>query len=160
MNTSEAKELKLYEVTHRATGEKHFTVDHNAQDACSQAGWAIADCYVIEQKPLAKLDKHERAILFVKVPCQVCSYQYAECNKPDDAECPTRPQTPDLTEWLRQTSKAHLCPHAGQDLAKRDYHNRLKRVSLQQAINELSSTPSTSTLNAPEPHLHTPQTVL
>ncbi len=160
MTTPEAKELKLYEVTHRATGEKHYAVDYNAQDACSQSGWTIADCYVVEQKPLAKYDKHERAILVVKIPCHVCPYQYTECNKPDDAECPVRLETPDLDEWLKHTTQAHLCPHVGHDLPKIDYRKRLKRVSLADAINELPTIPPTPTPNSPEPACHTPPTIL
>ncbi|GAI52549.1 unnamed protein product, partial [marine sediment metagenome] len=106
MTTTEPKEQKLYEVNHRLTGERHYAVSDNPQDACLQAGWPSGDCHVVEQKPLCKYDKHERAILLVKIPCQVCPYHYAECDKPADAECPTRPETPDLDEWLKQVRKA------------------------------------------------------
>jgi rubredoxin len=138
MTTNEAQELKLYEVTHRATGERHYAVDYNAQDACLQSGWAIGDCYVLEQKPITKLDKHERAILFVKIPCKVCPYQFTECNKVSDTDCPIRPETEDPKQWLNQIAKARICPHVGEDLGKRDYEKRLKRVTLDQAINELA----------------------
>ncbi len=137
MSSNEGQELKLYEVTLRATGERHYAVDYNAQDACLQSGWAIGDCYVLPQKPITKLDKHERAILFVKIPCRACPYQYTECNKPDDAECPTRPDTQDLKQWQKEISKARICPHVGEDLAKGDYEKRLKRVPLEQAEAEL-----------------------
>ncbi|MBA7551440.1 hypothetical protein ES705_43980 [subsurface metagenome] len=137
MSQNNDQELKLYEVTLRATGDKHYAVDYNAQDACLQSGWAIGDCYVIPQKPITKLDKHERAILFVKIPCKVCPYQYTECNKPDDAECPIRPETEDPKQWLNQIAKALICPHAGEDLGKRDYEKRLKGVPLEQAVVEL-----------------------
>lgn len=141
MNTPEADQLKLYEVTHRATGERHFAVAYNAQDACSQSGWLIGDCYVIEQKPLSKYNKHDRAILLVKIPCQVCPYHYAECTKPTDAECPIRPDTTDPGQWRKEISKVLICPHIGDDLGKRDYNNRLKRTPLEQAIVELSPKP-------------------
>lgn len=138
MNTTEAKEQKLYEITHRATGERHYAVSDNAQDACLQAGWPIGDCYVAEQKPLYKYDKHERAILLVKIPCQVCPYHYAECIKPDAAECPIRPETPDLEQWLKQVSAARICQHKGEPLGIRDYQKHLKRVPLAEAMKELS----------------------
>ena len=156
MNTPEAQELKIYEVTHRSTGERHYAVSETAHDACSQAGWLIGDCYVKEQKPIRKHNKHEQAILLVKIPCQICPYQFTECNKPADAECPVRFETPDLNEWLRQTAKAHLCLHTGEDIGKRDYQKHLKRVSLQQAISELSAKPPTATPNTPEPACHSP----
>ena len=157
MELDEAEELKLYEVTHRATGESHFAVSNTAYDACVQAGWVIGDCYVVEQKPIAKYDKHERAILFVKIPCRVCPYQYTACNKPPEAKCPTQPETPELNQWLKEISKAHLCPHAGQDLGKRDYQKRLKRVPLEEATNELSTKPPLPPPNSPEPACQTPQ---
>lgn len=146
-----SQELKLYQVTNRNTGERHYAINYNAQDACSQAGWLIADCYIDEQKPISKYDKHQRAILFVKIPCHVCSYQFAECKKPDDADCPIRPETPDLNEWVRQTAKAHLCLHVGHDLANHDYRKRLKRVSIDEAINELSSQSPPTPPNPSEP---------
>lgn len=160
MNTPEAQELKLYEVTHRATGERHYAVSHTAQDACSQAGWLIGDCYIVKQRPLAKYDKHERAILLVKIPCRVCPYQRTECVKPDDAECPTRPETPDLNQWLKETSKAHLCPYTGQDLGKKDYEKRLKGVSLEEATNELTPQPLATPPNSSIPTCPTPLTML
>jgi len=159
MNTSEANKLKLFEVTLRVTGEKHYAVDYNAQDACLQAGWLIGDCYVVEQKPLAKLDKHERSILFIKIPCQVCPYQFTECKKPSETECPTRPDTSDPVEWQRQISKSHFCPHTGEDLSKRDYQKRLKRVPLEEATKELASKPPITPPNPPEPTCHSPQPV-
>jgi len=158
MNTPEAKELKLYQITNTNTGERHFAVSDNAQDACLQAGWPIGDCYVVEQKPLAKYDKKERIRLMVKIPCQVCPHQLYDCNKPDNAECPVRLDTQDLNEWLKETSKAYLCLWSGEYLGKRDYQNRLKTTTLEQAIKELSPKPPPLPHNPPEPTCHTPPT--
>ncbi|MBA7685795.1 hypothetical protein ES703_94223 [subsurface metagenome] len=160
MNTPEAKELKLYQVTNRNTGERHFAVSDNAQDACLQAGWLIGDCYVVEQKPLAKYDKKERIRLLVKIPCHVCPYQLYDCNKPDNAECPVRLDTQDLNEWLKETSKAYLCLHSGELLSKRDYQNRLKTTTLEQAIKELPPKLPPLPPNSPEPTCQTPSTTL
>lgn len=156
MTTNHDTELKLYEITHRSTGERHFAVDYNAQDACLQAGWLIGDCFIVEQKPLTKFDKHERSILLVKIPCRVCPYQYAECHKPDDAECPTRPETSDLNQWLKETSNAHLCPYTGYALTTTDHQKRLKRVFLADAINELSAKPLPLPTNSSKPACHSP----
>jgi len=149
MNTPEAHELKLYEVLHRLTGEKHFAVSDNAQDACLQAGWLIGDCYVVEQKPLAKYDKKERIRLLVKIPCHVCPYYYAECAMPADAECPIRPETTDPGQWTNEISKARSCPHMGEEIGKRNYDRRLKRTTLEQAILELSPPPPPTPPNSP-----------
>ena len=160
MTTSEAKELKLYEVTHRLTGEQHFAVSDNAQDACLQAGWLIGDCYVLEQKPLTKYGKHDRATLLVKIPCHVCPYQYAECTKPADAECPIRANTTDPGQWQKEISKVRSCPHMGEDLGKRNYDRRLKRTTLEAAIVELAPPPPPTPPLSPEPACQSPPIIL
>ncbi|MBA7556532.1 hypothetical protein ES705_49244 [subsurface metagenome] len=152
-------ELKLYEVTHRLTGEQHFAVSGNAQDACLQAGWLIGDCYVVEQKPLTKYGKHDRATLLVKIPCHVCPYQYAECAKPDDAECPIRPDTTDPGRWQKEVSKARSCPHTGEELGKRNYDRRLKITTLEAAILELSPPPPPTPPLSPEPTIAKPLSI-
>ncbi len=159
MNTPEAKELKLYEVTHRLTGDQHFAVSDNAQDACLQAGWLIGDCYVVEQKPLVKYDKKERIRLLVKIPCHVCPYQYAECAKPADTECPIRPETTDPGQWQKEISKARSCPHMGEELSKRNHDRRLKRTTLAAAILELSPPLPPTPPISPEPACQTPLTI-
>ncbi|MBA7642051.1 hypothetical protein ES703_49737 [subsurface metagenome] len=159
MNNPEAQELKLYEVTHRATGQRHYAIDYNAQDACLQTGCQIGDCYVVEQKPLIKYDKKQRTRLLVKIPCHVCPYVSSDCNKPDNADCPVRLDTQDLDEWLKETSKASICLYTGQHLTDRDYQNRLKTTTLEQAIAELSPPPPPTPPNSPEPACQTPPTI-
>ncbi|GAI43779.1 unnamed protein product, partial [marine sediment metagenome] len=48
MTTPEAQDLKIYELTNKTTGHKHFSVSTNPQDACKQAGWLIDDCFIVE----------------------------------------------------------------------------------------------------------------
>ena len=139
--------LKIYEITNRTTGEKHYLVSDNAQDACKQAGWLIGDCFIVEQKPSRKPSSDNHTHLLVKIPCRLCSYQYAECVSPPGEQCPCRPDTPDLNEWLKQVAKAHLCPHVGEQLEKQDYDLSQKWVTIEQAINELSPQPSPSPTN-------------
>lgn len=154
------QELKLYEVTNRNTGEKHYTIDSNAQDACLQAGWLIADCYIIEQQPIRKYDKHQRSTLLVKIPCHICSYQLTECNKPNDTDCPIQPQTSDLHQWLDEIAKSRLCHYVGHHLAPHDYQTWLKRVSLDEAIKELTPKAPPTPPNASEPTCQPTQTIL
>jgi hypothetical protein len=136
------EELKIYEITNRTTGKKHYSVSDNAQDACKQAGWSIGDCFVHEQKPRRKPVPDHEPLLLVKIPCRVCSYQYAQCANPPGEQCPCRPDTPDLNEWLKQVAKAHLCPHVGKKLAKVDYDLGQKWETIEQAIKDLSPQPS------------------
>jgi len=139
MTDNREQELKIYEVTHRETGEKSYQAATNAQDACKQAGWLIGDCFVVAQKPRhRRKDKHETQPL-VKVSCEVCPYQYAECRKPSNVGCPTRPSAPDFNEWTKQALKAHLCPYVGQALTRKDYFSHEKWVSVEEAVKELSA---------------------
>jgi len=137
MSKTEAQELKIYELTNRDTGEKHLAVSYTAEEACKQAGWLIDNCFIVEQKPLRKaVEGHESQLLY-KVPCQVCPFQYAECRRPADKECPVRPNAPELKEWLAQAAEARLCDHYGQELSEKDYHFNQKWIALEQAIEEL-----------------------
>jgi len=138
MNETETQELKVYEVTNRETGEKHYSVSTNAQDACEQAGWQIGNCYVVEQKPKRSLDAETPSQLVVKIPCLTCPFQYAECIKPEEAECPIQHNAPELNEWLKQVTKAHLCPYVGVELKKKDYLLRQKWVTIEEAVRELA----------------------
>ena len=133
-----SKELKIYEITNRTTGEKHYVVSDNAQDACQQAGWLIGDCFVFEQKPRRRPMSHPEPLTLYKIPCRVCFYQYGECVNPPGEQCPCRPDSPDLNEWLKQVAKAHLCPHVGEQLKSQDYDLAQKWVTIEQAIKELS----------------------
>ncbi|MBA7635101.1 hypothetical protein ES703_42701 [subsurface metagenome] len=137
MSNNGDQELKVYEITNRATGEKHFAASYSAEEACKQAGWLIGDCYVIH--PLSRhqhKDKQEPQTL-VKVPCEICPYQYGECKKPDTEACPTRSEAPELLEWAKQAALAHLCPFIGEILTKKDYLNHQKWLPMAQAIEEL-----------------------
>jgi len=138
MGETEAQELVIYEVTNKTTGEKSFQVALNAQDACKQAGWIIDDCYVNPQKPQHRTDTKGDTVTLVRIPCQTCLFQYGECKKPDDLECPVKPQAPELKEWLKQASEAHLCPYQGQELTKKGHNLGRKSVPIEQAILELT----------------------
>ncbi len=122
MSQNEAHELKIYELTDKTTGRHHISVSDNAQDACKQAGWLIGDCSIRDITPPPTQNPNETSPLIHKIPCQVCPYQYAECNKPAEAECPARDNTPDLNEWLKAVAKAHLCQYTGMVLTEKNYH--------------------------------------
>lgn len=131
--------LKIYEITHRESGVKSFQAAITAGEACKQAGWLIGDCYVIESRTKIKThDKGDPDIL-VKIPCNTCSYQYAECTKPENEVCPCRSDAPELAEWLKQAATAHLCNFVGEELLKTDHQLGRKWVKMETAIRESTS---------------------
>ena len=129
---------QIYEVTNRETGEKSFQPATTAEKACKQAGWLVENCFTalaIERwKPVPDHDP----VHLIRIPCQVCPYQWAECKKGEQDECPCRREMPDLNEWLAEITKSHLCEFIGQALAKTDYRQWQKWVLIAQAIKELS----------------------
>lgn len=131
-------DIKIYEVINRDTGEKSYQPATNAEDACKQAGWLIGDCFVREQKPRHKPVPDHEPLVLVKIPCKVCPYQWAECKKPPAEKCPCQREMPDLNEWLKEITKAHLCEFVGKELAKTDYRQGQKWLTIAQAIQELS----------------------
>lgn len=141
MSETGDQELKIYEIINQTTGEKSYQPATTAQDACKQAGWLIGDCYVNEQKPRRKPVPDHDTLILVKIPCQVCPFQYAECKKPAEAECLCQPNSPELQEWLKQISQAHLCDYAGRELTKKDYNLGQKWLPIEDAIKELSPKP-------------------
>jgi len=141
MTTKEEAELKIYEVTHRETGEKAFKAAKSAQEACFKAGWLIGDCFVAEDKPRKKITPGRGTRMLVKMPCLTCPFQWAECLKPAEEDCPTRPTAPELQDWVRQAVEAHLCGYTGVSLDKRDYFLGQKWIELADAITELTSKP-------------------
>ena len=138
MSETNDQELKIYEITHRTTGEKRFKAARTAEDACKQAGWLIGDCFVNPQKPKRKPQGDDHSALMVKIACVVCPFRYAECRKPATEACPIKPTAPELTEWLKQVAEANLCQHLGVKLAKRDYNLQQKWCPIGQAIEELT----------------------
>jgi len=132
---------KIYEVTNRYTGDKHFTVAYDLKGACARLGWQIDDCYIYEVKPkFRKILGRQRGLL-VYIPCRVCFYQYAECRLPTGQQCPCKPTSPELQEWIKQATAAHLCNHVGQSLSHKDYEKQIKWLPLSEAIEELAPQP-------------------
>lgn len=139
MTNPEAETQKIYEVTLRETGQRHFSVATNAQDACKEAGWEIGNCYVKELTPTRCPHDPTALHKYVAVHCEICPYQYAECTKKPDDECPCRPQAPDIQAWAIEASKAHLCPYTGIPLTKVDYFRHQKWLSLPEALRKFAS---------------------
>jgi len=144
-----AQDLKIYEVLSTLTVEKSYQVATNAQDACLQAGWKIGDCYVHPLEPQRRTSPDQGTELRVKIPCHTCPFQYADCTKPDDVVCPVKPQAPELNEWLKQASEAHLCSYQGHALSKQDHTLGQKWVTMEQAIKELAPQHLQDFINSP-----------
>jgi len=140
MSKTKAQELKIYEVSNQDTGQKLYKAATSPTDACKQAGWKIGDCYVFQQKPRSFHVPDHDPILKVKISCCTCPFQFAECTKPASEDCPTRPSSPELQNWLKQAAESHLCGHIGESLTKTDYNLGQKWVPMEQAIEELART--------------------
>lgn len=130
--------MRIYEITSRTTGEKVFRTGSTALDALNQTSWLLEDCYIMETLPRARTGKHGEAVLYVKLPCKTCPFQYTECKKPKAEVCPAPPTAPDLQDWIKQALQAHLCPFTGVDLPLRDYSLLQKWVRMEEAIAALS----------------------
>jgi len=141
MNPSDTKEVKLYEIINRSSGQKSYQPASNAEDACSQAGWLPGDCFILEQKPRRKSAPGQEEKLLVRIPCHICPFQYCECRKLDSDDCPIQPTSPELKEWLKQATAAHLCDFVGQLLTKKDHRLGQKWLPLEEAIHELTPKP-------------------
>ncbi|MBA7675856.1 hypothetical protein ES703_84095 [subsurface metagenome] len=137
MNQLNDQELKIYEITNRSSGERHFAASYSVEEACKQAGWDIGDCFIVHPPARSKATEKGETRTLVKVPCEICPYQYGECKKPDTEACPTRREAPELMEWTKQAALAHLCPFVGEVLTKKDYQNHQKWLPLSAAIEEL-----------------------
>ena len=130
MTTSQDKDLKVYSVTSRTTAELHFIVAPSPAEACAFCGWLIGDCYVKELRPTTRFVAGQGLIKFYLLPCNVCSFQYSECQKPPADTCPVDTSSPDLIEWLRHAFKAHLCHWTGDSLTPKDHANHRKPMPL------------------------------
>ncbi|MBA7578800.1 hypothetical protein ES708_20665 [subsurface metagenome] len=139
MSTNADQDRKIYEVTLIETGEKSYQAATTSEDACKQAGWLIGSCYVKTQVPRYKNNGKSKLQTLARIPCLTCPFQYAECKKPTEIDCPVQPNAPDLQEWLKQAGQAHLCDYCGQKLSRNDYHTGCKWLPLLQAIEELGS---------------------
>jgi len=139
MSENGDKELSIYEVTNRTTGLKSYQPATNAQDACKQAGWLIDDCFIVQERVTRRRGSGDTPLALVKIPCQTCPFQYVECKKPDDLDCPTRPSAPELQNWMKQAAEAHLCSFVGEDLTKKNHQLQQKWVTIEEAVKELSA---------------------
>lgn len=138
MSEYESTEKKIYQITHRETGEKRIVASIAAQNACAGLGWMIGDCHVYEVTPEMHSVEPFKTALCVKVPCNICSFQWSECKLQHGCQCPCSPTTPDVQEWTRQAMKAHLCTHIGIALFKKDYYMHQKWLPLEEAVRELA----------------------
>lgn len=133
------KTKHLYAITLLKEGLGSIQLSISPRLACKQAGWLIDDCYVRELEPVKKFIAGIGWYNAVPVPCYVCPYQYAVCNKQPADVCPSRPSSPDLKDWLVQVAKAHLCAFIGSDLERKDYMLQQKWIPIESLFAQLAS---------------------
>lgn len=130
--------MRFYRITNTDNGETRYTAQESGQEACDYLGWPVSDCFVVELETMSTRSKRDGQTTYVKIPCEVCPYQYATCEKPLEVDCPTRKDVPDWREWLKVVTSAHLCSHVGKVMRISDHKAHLRWVKTKEAIRILS----------------------
>lgn len=121
--------LNMYQVINTSTDQARFIADYNRKSACDSLGWDIELCRVIEFSGKHSKSQNPVPQAELTIPCYICPFQYAECQKPTLKLCPVQFECPDLASWMEQAKTARKCPHLGQELNAFDYHYHQRTVS-------------------------------
>lgn len=130
--------VRFYRITNTDNGETKYTAQESGQAACDYLGWPVSVCFVSELETMNRIGTTSKPTTYVKIPCEVCPYQYATCEKPSEENCPTRRDVPDWREWLKVVASAHLCPHVGKVMVISDHRLHLRWVKTKDALRILS----------------------
>jgi len=124
--TTENKPLKAYRVTHREELKAKTVLAGTPEEAAKLAGYLIDDCHVEETEKYDRYLKGHGSQIMIKLSIRICPFQDAVCQLQDDLECPNRPDAPDITSWVKQATKAHLCEHVGDEITRKEWLGRYK----------------------------------
>ncbi len=131
--------VRIWKATNVLSGICVHVPATNAQNVIDGLGWQLGETFIIVLEPTLHHDPGEKDELKVKVPCQVCPYQYAQCVIPKEETCPVVTPAPDIKAWLKQVATAHLCSHEGHSLSKKDHQLHQVWLSTESAIALLAS---------------------
>ena len=131
--------VRIYRATNVITGICVHVPATKAQDVVDSLGWQLGETFIIVLEPTHHHSTGEADKLRVKVPCRVCPFQYAQCTIPKAETCPVQSQAPELSEWLKQVTQAHLCSHVGHSLDKKDHELHQVWLGTESAIALLTS---------------------
>lgn len=126
--------VMIYKATNTVTGVCAHIAAKDATEACKALGWDIGETYITVLEPRYTATQKRHGSFLYAVPCDVCPFQYAQCSRPKDRDCQVPHQAPELTEWLKQVSLAHLCPYVGESLDKEDYEKHKCWLPLESAL--------------------------
>ena len=129
----------IYRLTHLTSGKVAHIPATNPKKACTLVGWQMEDCHVLKLEPSWLPDGTHHSGFKVLLPCRLCPFQWAECLRGEDANCPIITNAPDFHEWLKQATQAHLCPHVGGALLRFDYKLHQKPYTVEEAITLLTA---------------------
>ena len=130
---------KIWELRSRFTGDRTLVVALDQTEALLQVKGDLDRYAVHEVKQYWKMQKGAGWDYRVAIPTETCPYQYGSCNRPEGTTCGFVGDCPDLQEWLKRAHQAHLCPHVGQQLTKKDHMLKQKWVTMADAVKELSA---------------------
>ena len=131
-------ELKLYKATPRVSGTPWLLVAKSLPEAVKLLKESAPQFMVEEVRQYVKTMRGTGRGYYVCVPCKTCPYQYGECRKPADGECAVKIGAPDMTEWIKRASEAHMCKWVGVALSKTDHAMGQKWQKTEDAIIENS----------------------
>ncbi len=138
--TEETEAIKsIYRLTHQDTGAVALIPAFNPKGACTLVGWQVEECHVLKLEPSWISTGHGKQPNMVLIPCQVCPFQYAACDKPPGANCPVNHDAPDAIQWLKQVTQAHLCHFVGDTLIQSDHRRHQKPCTIEEAITLLTA---------------------
>jgi len=138
MSTTPGTKLTLFMLVERVSGERHLVIAVDIPSACQQAGVNQEDVIASPAKPTFRKRKGGGLDFLVSVPTRTCPYQYAACKLPADQPCTLMPYHPDLHQWLKSATAAHLCQYTGVPMFKDDHALMRKWVTMEEAIALLS----------------------
>lgn len=138
MTKPETEPRCIYRVTHRERGTIHHVAAESGQAACDSLGWTVGESHIFEVPRQRHPTRLNDPAIYVKLPCETCPYQRAECLRPALTTCPVRSDVPDIAQWIDKVLHAHLCDYVGVDLTVIDYGSHRKWVTIAQAVKELT----------------------
>lgn len=128
----------LYKATPKVAGVPWIIIASCITEARKQLGDSANQFTVRGIDGKRKRPRGRTAGTYYPVPVKLCPYQYGECCIPVGGECYVKPNAPDMQEWVKRATEAHLCAHVGISITREDYEKRQKWVLLQDAIKEFA----------------------
>ena len=138
MNQTLETKLNLYKAVPRVTGTTWILIASCQAEAEKQLGDSANQFNIMQVKVRRHGSEEKGYHDWVLVPAKTCPYQYGECRRPPEGECRVKGGAPDMTEWIRRATEAHLCQWTGVTLSKTNHALCQKWIRKEDAILEFA----------------------